>query len=143
MRQTLLIADGDARFCDLYRQLLTESGYEVETASDGLDCLEKLRREMPGILVLDQELRWGGADGVIAWLREEGPPTGLSVVLTAPVGHPLDVVEDIDPAIGKTLSKPFGLRALLDCVRAAVAKKEREVRCNLNCSDTCSEFFIG
>src|SRR5438067_11067086 len=71
MKQTLLIADGDAELCDLYEMFLTECGYEVEAASDGLDCLRKLRQVIPAVLVLDLELRWGGGDGVLARLREE------------------------------------------------------------------------
>jgi hypothetical protein len=43
----------------------------VETASDGLDCLKKLRRATPAALVLDLKLHWGGGDGVLAWLRED------------------------------------------------------------------------
>lgn len=143
MKQSLLIAEGDVELCDLYRQLLTERGYEVETASDGLDCLEKLRRVMPEVLVLDQELRWGGADGVLAWLREERATAGLPVVLTGAAGCLLDVVKDIDPPVVGSLPKPFALTTLLECVRAAVAKKGREEPYNQNRAVACPEFFIG
>lgn len=44
MNQTVLIADSDAELCELYRCFLTERGYEVETSSDGLDCMRKLRQ---------------------------------------------------------------------------------------------------
>ena len=71
MKQTMLIADGDAELCDHYRNFATEHGYDVETSSDGLDCVRKLRQVTPTVLVLDMELRWGGGDGVLGWLREE------------------------------------------------------------------------
>jgi DNA-binding response OmpR family regulator len=82
MKCTLLIAEGDAELCEVYRRFFTERGYEVETASDGLDCLAKLRRATPAALVLDRELRWGGGDGVLAWLREQSEAFTLPVVLT-------------------------------------------------------------
>ena len=56
MKQTLLIADGDAELCDLYRRFLAERGYEVGSSSNGLDCLRKLRQVTPAALVLDLEL---------------------------------------------------------------------------------------
>ena len=59
MKQTLLIADGDTELRDLYQQFLTDRGYDVETGSDGPDCLMKLRRLTPDAIVLDLELRWG------------------------------------------------------------------------------------
>jgi hypothetical protein len=44
MKPMLLIADGDAELCGAFETFLVERGYEVETASDGLDCLAKLLR---------------------------------------------------------------------------------------------------
>ena len=54
MKPTLLIAQSDAELRDAYRRFLTGRGYDVETAADGLDCLEKLRRVAPAVLVLDR-----------------------------------------------------------------------------------------
>jgi DNA-binding NtrC family response regulator len=153
MKQTVLIAEGDAELCAVYQRFLSERGYEVETASDGLDCLEKLRRVTPAVLVLDRELRWGGSDGVLAWLREESAPapSGVPVVLTATAGSSPDAAEDIEPPVVKLLAKPFALTALLQSVRAAVAKKGRGEPFNkgrgepfnLNHAAACSELFIG
>ena len=44
---------------------MADLGYEPETACDALDCLAKLRRSNPALLVLDVGLLWGGADGVL------------------------------------------------------------------------------
>jgi DNA-binding response OmpR family regulator len=125
LKPKLLIAEGDAELRDVYRRFLTERGYDVETASDGLDCLKKLRRLMPAVLVLDWEVRWGGGDGVLAWLREQGATAGVSVVLMATAGCSLDVFSDIRPPVAKLLLKPFTLTALLEDVRAAVAANRR------------------
>ena len=56
----------------------------METVSNGLDCVEKLRRVTPAVLAW--ELRWGGGDGVRAWLREKGAKSGVPVVLTTTAG---------------------------------------------------------
>jgi hypothetical protein len=40
MKQSLLIADGDAGLCDAYQRFFTNVGYGVETAGDGVKCLE-------------------------------------------------------------------------------------------------------
>ncbi len=47
MKNRLLIADRNAEPCEVYRRFLTERGYEVETSTDGLDCLAKLRQVRP------------------------------------------------------------------------------------------------
>jgi DNA-binding response OmpR family regulator len=121
--QTLLIADGDAELCDLHRQFLTKRGYKVEISSDGLHCLRKLRQLTPAALVLDLELRWGGGDGILAWLREEYPAHGIPVLLTAPAGYPQAIASFIEPPVVDSILKPFALTALLEKVRSAVAEK--------------------
>lgn len=110
----VLIAEGDAELREAYRRFLRGYGYEVETASDGLDCLEKLRRSRPAVLVLDREIRWGGADGVLACLREEAGLAGVPVVLTSQPGP-----EAAPGPSVQLLPRPFPLAALLGSVRAA------------------------
>jgi DNA-binding NtrC family response regulator len=125
MKQTLLIGDGDAELCDLYSRFLTARGYDVATSLDGLDCLEKLRQLESVVLVLDPDLRWGGGDGVLAWLREESLMPGIPVILTATAGYAQDFAEFFEPPVVDYLRKPFTLTALLESVRSAVANKGR------------------
>src|SRR5262245_18589590 len=101
MRPLLLVAEGDAELREAYREALARHSYNVETAADGLECLEKLRQLMPEVLVLDRDLRWGGGDGVLAWLREQCALARASVVLTATV----DVPEHVHPPVVKLLPK--------------------------------------
>lgn len=129
MKKTLLIADGDAELCDLYRRFLSARGYDVESSSDGLDCVAKLRRMKPAALVLDPELRWGGGVGVLAWLREESLMPGLPIILTATSGYPKDFAEFIEPND--------------ECVRSAVARDGLRETSKLNRDPRYSELFIG
>ena len=124
LSQTVLIAHGDAELCDLYRQFLTKHGYTVETSSDGLDCMKKLRTAAPAVLVLDLELRWGG-DGMLAWLREENPAHGIPVILTARAGYHQAFLGFIEPPVVNYIPNLFALAALLEKVRSAIAAKVR------------------
>jgi len=132
MKQRLLIADRDADLCELYRSFLTERGYEVETSTDGLDCVAKLRQVPPAVLVLDLELLWGGGDGVLAWLREESPPPRIPVLLTTTAADPPDMAGFNQPPVVHYLPKPFALAGLLESIRSAVAKKGRREPSNLD-----------
>jgi DNA-binding response OmpR family regulator len=143
MKPALLIAESDAELCDAYQRFLTERGYDVETAADGLDCLEKLRRHQPAVLVLDRELRWGGADGVLACLREENATSWVSVVLTATAGCPPDGAVDIEPPVVQLLPKPFELTALLESVRGLMERMGHEEPFHWNRASPFPELFIG
>jgi len=143
MNPTVLIAEGDGELRDIYQRFLAARGYAVETAADGLDCLEKLRRQRAAVLVLDWEIRWGGGDGVLAWLREQQAGAGVSVVLTATAGDSVDAGEDLEPPVVTFLPKPFALTALLASVRAAAAEKGRQDPFDLNRTVAHSELYIG
>jgi two-component system response regulator AtoC len=143
MKPSLLIAEGDTELRELYGKFLAERSYNVATAADGLECLEKLRRLRPEVLVLDRDLRWGGGDGVLACLREGGAVSSVAVVLTTTAGPLPDVVEDIEPPVVRFLHKPFPLMTLLETVRAAVARKGAAGPFHLDRGPTCSELFIG
>jgi DNA-binding response OmpR family regulator len=123
MKPILLIADNDTKLCALYQRFLSEQGFEVETASNGLECLEKLCHVRPAALVLDLELHWGGGEGVLARLNEGNGAAEVAVVLTATTGSLSDLPEDLQMPVVQILHKPFSLLALLEAVRAAVASE--------------------
>jgi DNA-binding response OmpR family regulator len=125
MKQTMLIAEGDAELCDLYREFSTDRGYEVETSPDGLDCMTKLRQATPAVLILDLELRWGGGDGVLAWLHEEPRflPSRIALTSTDASAQIRDSLE-LSPVF-KMLTKPFPLSALLDWPELAASDDSR------------------
>src|SRR5436190_13448727 len=99
MKPNLLITDGNAEQCEVYAQFLTEHGYKVESSSDGLACLKKLRQAIPAALVLDLELHWGGGDGVLEWMRHEGSTYKIPVIITTTAGNPQEFSEFIEPPV--------------------------------------------
>ncbi|HLW64667.1 MAG TPA: response regulator [Gemmataceae bacterium] len=126
MTATVLMADPDADLCDLYQIFLSDYGYEVETAADGLECVEKLRYLEPKLILLDTGLTWGGADGVLAWLRKERWLSPIPVIVTANSGNPSTVACDNDPPVIACLLKPFSADDLLECLHAAIFPRQRE-----------------
>ena len=92
MKHRLLIADRDAELCEFYRRFLADMGYDAETCTDGLDCLAKLRRATPAVLVLDLELLWVEATACLPAARESRAP-GIPVLLTATAANPPDMAD--------------------------------------------------
>ena len=64
------MADPDESLRPLYRERLLQDGFELATASSGLECVARLRERVPDVLVLEPQLPWGGGEGVLAIMGE-------------------------------------------------------------------------
>ncbi|MBM4039342.1 MAG: response regulator [Planctomycetes bacterium] len=51
--KVILIADDDPDIVEAIKTVLEASGFEVESAPNGQECLRKLRRRKPSLLILD------------------------------------------------------------------------------------------
>jgi DNA-binding response OmpR family regulator len=119
MSPSLLLADADEYLSGLYREYLERHGYHVEAARGGLECLDKLRASPPGVLVLSLDLLWGGADGVLARMRENSDLPRVPVILLVGAGRPDGSPPHLSPPVVRLLRKPFRLGDLLESVRSA------------------------
>lgn len=116
MHRRVLVADSEGSLAMVYECYLESHGFDVALAMDGIDCLEQLQEYRLDVLLLDAELLWGGADGVLAYLRSgEGFPS-TSVILVADV-PPDEAAELIVQPVQAVLQKPFRLRSLLTLLR--------------------------
>lgn len=53
MAKTILTVDDEDSLRELVSAILVQEGYKVITASDGADCLEKLKTLKPDLILLD------------------------------------------------------------------------------------------
>ena len=114
----LLVADSDTFVRDRCRSYFGNLGYQVDVAADGLECLNALDCVPPDVLVLEQELLWGGGEGVLACLREDHYRWPETVIVTS--NDPTcGLLRRLEPPVKAVLKKPFSLAALFETVRRA------------------------
>ena len=114
----LLIADCDAAVIERSGQYFGNRGYQVELATNGLECLAALKRVPRHVLVLEWQLLWGGGDGVLAYLREGCFLWPETVIVTS--GEPAHVGRcPLEAPVKAVLKKPFSVVALFNAVHRA------------------------
>ena len=101
---TVLLAEADRDLRNGYSDFLSRHGFQVDTVTNGLECLAKLRRFVPDMLVLDLELPWGGGDGVLALLCEDSRLVPTRVILMSGI-HSGSVLDNLAmPPVVQTLA---------------------------------------
>ena len=65
----VLVVDDEPTICELIAETLRESGYRVDTASNGAEALEVMRGRVPNAIVLDVMMPRLNAYGFVARLR--------------------------------------------------------------------------
>jgi DNA-binding response OmpR family regulator len=65
----VLIADPDECLLAAYRECFCEE-FDLVTATGGTECIARLHEQTVDLLILEALLPWGGADGVLACMRE-------------------------------------------------------------------------
>jgi CheY-like chemotaxis protein len=138
MAPYVIVADADGELCDLYEQYFSRFDWRVKTVSGALECLELFRDRLPDVLILDLRLPWGGADGLLAVMREEPELARIPVILTCNGLSPNSLDNALlSPAV-KPIRKPFSLRTLFNvmCESSGVVPspswKERLEKCLTN-----------
>lgn len=82
MAARVLVADDDPATVELLQAFLVARGYEVSTACDGLEALQKVKEERPQMILLD--IRMPKLDGlkVLDQLRQIDQEVGV-IMITA------------------------------------------------------------
>ncbi|KAA0218068.1 response regulator [bacterium] len=112
----ILIVDDEPEILEIAGEILTDTGYRVETAQDGVGALERLRRQPDiDLVLLDLTMpRMNGADAIKA-IREES--LAPCVVAMSGFASGLDTDDLIKLGADAFLPKPYSLSQLTRVVR--------------------------
>jgi DNA-binding response OmpR family regulator len=122
MKLKVLVAEGDEEFAEVVCTYLRAQACEVRVTYTGVECLEQVGRFNPRVIVLDGELLWGGASGVLACLRESNLGYCPAVVLTAWSLNEQFLARSAP--IVDCLVKPFALASLMLSIETAAKSSE-------------------
>lgn len=113
----VLVVDDD----DVIRQLITVNleleGFDVSTAVDGQDCLDKVAEVAPSVITLDVMMpRLDGWEAA-SRLRADPATADIKVVLLSARAQEADLERGNRLGVDAYLTKPFDPDELIDVVR--------------------------
>jgi len=80
MKKKIMIVDDEEGIIELLTAILEEEGYEVITAMDGKECLEKLKKVKPDLILLDMMMPGMSGREVCEKIRKNPKTKNLKIV---------------------------------------------------------------
>ena len=113
----VLVVDDD----DVIRQLITVNleleGFEVATAVDGQDCLDKVKHVAPSVITLDVMMPRLDGWQTASRLRDDAETADIKVVLLSARAQEADLRRGDRIGVDAYLTKPFDPDELIATVR--------------------------
>ena len=121
----VLVVDDDPVILELLRINFEIEGFEVISAADGQEGLERARAEQPDVVLSD--IMMPRVDGLqlLARLRDDPTTAGLPVVLLSAKAQNNEVQRGLALGADDYVTKPFDPLELIDRVNAVLAKSRR------------------
>lgn len=132
MKSKILVVDDEPDAVEMLEFNLKSAGYDVVTAADGEEALEKARSVLPNLIVLDLMLPEVDGMEVCKILRRDQRTSGIPIIMLTAKAAEIDRVLGLELGADDYVTKPFSIRELVlrvkRLLRAETAGEEKSDR---------------
>ena len=120
----VLVVDDEIGIVRLIQVNLERQGYQVETASNGAEALEKIRRERPNLLVLDVMMPEMNGFELLTIIRSDPALADMPVIMLTAKAQDADVFKGYQLQADMYLTKPFNPSELIAFVKRILSSHD-------------------
>jgi two-component system, OmpR family, alkaline phosphatase synthesis response regulator PhoP len=117
MPRKILAVDDEKHIVRLVQVNLERQGYEVVTANDGKEALQKVEEENPDLVVLDVMMPYMDGFEVLQNLRRNPSTREIPVIMLTAKAQDADVFKGWQSGVDCYLTKPFNPMELVSFVK--------------------------
>jgi len=118
----LLVVDDNIGIRRLLNELLTQEGYIVETADNGIKCILRVLKNEPDLIIMDAKMPGKSGLETVSELRKSYPDLPI-IMISAYSEMPLINQALENGSIEYFLQKPFDLNQVRNLVKTLVKKR--------------------
>ncbi|MCX8036356.1 MAG: response regulator [Candidatus Sumerlaeia bacterium] len=122
VKKRILLADDEEDIKTVVAMFLEAQGYEVITAFDGLDALEKVRTEKPDLILLDIMMPVLDGFEVCKRLKENEDTARIPIVILSAAAHVESVNRGLKAGAKDYIVKPFEPEKLVEKIEQFIGK---------------------
>ena len=119
--EKILVVDDDTNICELLRLYLTKEGYQVTTANNGEEGLDKFNQVKPDMVLLDVMMPKMDGLEVCRRIRKAG---NTPVMMLTAKGETFDKVLGLELGADDYVVKPFDAKEVVARVKAVLRRTQ-------------------
>lgn len=123
--QTILIIEDEPALVEVLTYNLEKEGFEVLTANNGRDGLERARAVLPDAVILDLMLPLVDGLEVCSQLRSDPKTQSIRVLMLTARSEETDEVVGFNVGADDYVTKPFKVRPLVHRIKALLRRNEK------------------
>lgn len=123
-QKKILIVDDEIINLDFFDVMLTKLGFSVEKANDGVEALEKVKRFLPNLILLDNIMPRMSGWELTKVLKSDAKYKDIPIVMFSALDDVKDKVEGFELGIDDYITKPFNFSEVLARIRAVLRNRE-------------------
>jgi DNA-binding NtrC family response regulator len=122
MKHNILVVDDEAEICDLLQNFLTQEGYQVFTATNGVEAITLGKQNEPDLALLD--IKMPGMDGIEVLRKLKKLRRDMGVIMLTGYGNLGTAKEAMRLGAYDYLTKPFDLGLVKHVIQEALEGKK-------------------
>jgi CheY-like chemotaxis protein len=119
----ILVVDDEQDIVTIIGKVLKKNGYEITTAKDGLECIDKVSREQPDLILLDNIMPNMDGPAVLSKLKASKETQGIPVIMVTALADQEHITGAQKSGAVEYIVKPFDYEVLLEKVAQALKSK--------------------
>ena len=125
-KKTILVVEDDEDIQQLVGYNLIKAGFLVEYGDSGEQALEKVKDQMPDLILLD--LMLPGMDGTELFriIRSDSKLNDIPIIMLTAKGEESDIISGLDHGADDYITKPFSPKILLSRIKAVLRRKAKD-----------------
>ena len=120
--QNILIVEDDMDIQELLREFLKEAGYEVTSASDGIEAMDLFVKNKYDLILLDIMLPKIDGFGVCELIRKQSQ---VPIIMLTALGGEEEQIRGLDLQVDDYITKPFSVPILIRKIAAVLRRSSR------------------
>jgi len=123
-QKKILIVDDEAINLDFFDVMFSKLGFTVDKASDGEEALEKVKKFLPDIILLDNIMPNMSGWELTKILKNDPKYKEIPIIMVSALDDVKEKVESFELGVDDYITKPYNFTEVLARIRAVLRNRE-------------------